>query len=243
MLLAPEVATAAELHVSHAGVVEPDAELRATVTELSALAVKGREKDILKVETFFAPNVQSFVRSLDPFQPWKRVDDISGKYLTGVADIMVEQGELAAGMKVPDYQLEAMKMIATLIADGTPFGTLDDVPGAVCAPAAYKVDRKAALAFARKFELDAHSLRFYGGDVVLAEKPKAKKGRVVPAGSLIMFDYHPDLPEGWGYYETAGGVKGYMADREDALGLSQNHVCFTKVKGKYRISAIFGYGL
>jgi len=243
MLLVPGIASAAELHVSHAGVVEPDAELRATVAELSALATKARARDIRKVEAFFAPDVKSFVRSLDPFQPWKQVDDISGEYLAGVANIMVEQGELAAGMPVPDYRLEAMKMIAALIADGNVFGTLDDAPGAVCAPAAYKVDRMAALAFAKTFELDAYSLRFYGADVLLAEKPKAEKGRVVPANSLIMFDYRPDLPEGWGYYETAGGVKGYMADREDTLGLSQNHVCFAKVKGKYRISAVFGYGL
>ncbi|RYE54525.1 MAG: hypothetical protein EOP18_07345, partial [Rhizobiaceae bacterium] len=224
MLLAPGIAPAAELHVSHAGVVKPDAELRATVTALSDLAARGRVKDIGKVEAFFAPDVKSFTRSLDPFQPWTRVDDISGHYLTGVADTMVEQGELAAGMPVPDYRLEAMKMIASLVGEGTVFGTLDDAPGAICAPAAYRVDRKAALAFAKKFELDAYSLRFFDADVVLAEKPKAKKGKAVPAGSLLMFDYRADLPEGWGYYETAGGVKGYMADREDTLGLSQNHV-------------------
>jgi hypothetical protein len=34
-----------------------------------------------------------------------------------------------------------------------------------------------------------------------------------------------------------------MQDRDDTLGLAQHHVCFARVKGKYRISAIFGYGL
>ena len=53
----------------------------------------------------------------------------------------------------------------------------------------------------------------------------------------------PKAPAGWERYESAGGVKGYMKGRDDALNLSLNHVCFAKVKGKYRITAVFGYGL
>jgi len=243
MLVVPCPSPAAELHVSRADVLEPDADFLRTADEIAALSAKARKQDIGKVEAFFAPRVKAFVRTLDPFEPWKRVDDLTADHLGGVADTMVEQGEMAAGMPVPDYRLEAMKMIAEMLGKGAVYGKLAEVPGAICAPAAYKVDRNAALAFAKKFELDAYSLRFYGEDVVFAEKPKSKKGRVVPADTLIMFDYQPDLPDGWGYYETAGGVKGYMADREDTLGLSQNHVCLEKVKGKYRITAVFGYGL
>ena len=65
----------------------------------------------------------------------------------------------------------------------------------------------------------------------------------MPANSLVMFDYRPGLPEGWSYYESAGGIKGYTRGEGDGLGLSQNHLCFAKVEGKYRITAVFGYGL
>ena len=234
---------AAELEVSRADAVRPDPELAATVSELGSLAAKGGGKNIAKVEAFFAPKVKVFTRSLDPFQPWNPVEGLTGNYLSGVADVMVEQGEIEAGLPVPDYRLEAMKRIASLIGDGATFGTLPEMPGAVCAPAAYKVDRKAALAFARKFELDAYSLRFHPDDVFLADRPRGKRGTLVPPNTLMMFDHDPRAPEGWGLYETAGGVKGYMEDRDDTLGLAQNHVCFAKVKGRYRITAVFGYGL
>lgn len=239
----PRAGTAAEITVSRADVVQPDADLLKTVGELRTLAAKGTTKNIAKIEAFFAPKVKAFTRSLDPFQPWNPIDAVTGNYLDGVAAVMVEQGEFEAGTPVPDYRLDAMKQIAALISEDATYGTLPEAPGAICAPAAYKVDRKAALAFAKKFELDAYSLRFFPGDVLFAERPKSRTGKVVPANTLIMFDYDPKAPKGWGYYETSGGIKGYMKDRDDTLGLSQHHVCFAKVKGKYRISAIFGYGL
>ena len=240
----PPGAWAGELVVSWADTVEPDAQLKATVAELRQRAAGGRTSNLRKMEALFAPRVKVFTRSLDPFQPWNPVRDLTGEYLAGTADVMVEQGELAAGLPVLDYRLEAMKVLAALVPEtGATFGTLREAPGAVCAPAVYKVDRKKALAFARRFESDAYSLRFHPVDVVLSPAPKGTDGQVVPAYTLMMFDYDPEAPEGWGLYETAGGAKGYMRDREDALGLSQNHVCFGKVDGEYRITAVFGYGL
>lgn len=239
----PRAIGAAEIMVSRADVVEPDADLAKTVAELRSLAAKGAKKNIGKVEAFFAPDVKVFQRSLDPFQPWNQVADLKGKYLDGVAAAMVEQGEFAEGVEAPDYRLDAMKQLAALISESATYGTLPEAPGTICAPAAYKVDRKAALAFAKTFELDAYGLRFFAEDVLFADKPKSKKGTMVPPNTLIMFDYDPKAPEGWGLYETAGGAKGYMKDRDDTLGLAQHHVCFARVKGKYLISAIFGYGL
>lgn len=238
----PRAAAAGELQVSRTGVIQPEAELAATVAEIKALAAKGGKKSMRRLETFFAPRVKSFSRGLDPFGDWYVRDDLTQDFLEGVADVMVEKGELPDGGTQPDYRIDAMRVLANhVLADGT-FGTMTEMPGAVCAPAVYKVDRKAALAFARKFELDAYSLRFYADDIVLVRKPEGKKGTVVPAKTLIMFDHDPKAPDNWGYYETAGGTKGYMRDRDDTLGLSQNHVCFAKVKGKYRIVGIFGYG-
>jgi hypothetical protein len=237
------VAVAGELVVTRSNQVSAERELLKMVQELRTLSAKGDKNNIKKVEALFGPTVKSFTRSLDPFQPWHRLDDLHGKYLQGVADVMVEQGEPIGAETNHDYRIDAMQYLATyVLADGT-FGTLPEVPGAVCTPAAYRIDHKAAQAFARKFELDAYSLRFYPDDIVLLKRPEGTKGKVVPAYSLIMFDYDPKTPEGWGYYESAGGIKGYLKDRDDTLGLSQNHVCFSKVKGQYRVSAILGYGL
>lgn len=236
-------AGAAELRVTRSNEVTPDKELLEVVQQLRTLSAKGDKKNIRKVEAFFAPEVKTFTRSLDPFQPWHPLEGLHGKYLEGVANVMVEQGEPIGVESKHDYRIDAMQYLANyVLSDGT-FGSLPEVPGAICTPAAYQVDRKAALAFARKFELDAHSLRFYRDDIVLLKKAEGKKGKVVPAYTMIMFDYDPNAPKDWGYFESAGGIKGYMKDRDDTLGLSQNHVCFTKVKGKYRISGLFGYGL
>jgi len=242
-LMAPSLAHPASLMVTDGDTVQPDPELRATVAALRAVAATGKKANIKKVEGFFAPKVKTFQRSLDPFQPWNSTSVLTGKYLGGVADVMVEQGELAAGMSVPDYRVVAMEQMAAMLKDAT-FGSLPEVPGAVCAPAAYKVDRKTALAFAKRFELDAYSLQFFGEDIVLDERPGSAAAEIsVPPRTLMMSDYHPEAPEGWSFYETVEGIKGYMKNGPEAFGLSQNHICFSKVKGKYRISAVFGYGL
>lgn len=242
---APAASHAADLVVTDADVVQPDAELQAVVTKLRAFAATGKKSNIRDVEAYFSRNLSVFQRSLDPFQPWNITQEgVDVHFLDAMAGVMIEQGEYQDGQPAPDHRLDAMRKLAELIPEGGTFGTLKEAPGAICAPAAYDVDRKAALAFAKKFELDAYSLRFYGEDVTLVKRiGSTAAGTFVPARTLMMFDSRPGTPEGWGYYETSGGIKGYMKDRDDALGLAQNHVCFSKVKGKYRISAIFGYGL
>jgi hypothetical protein len=157
---------------------------------------------------------------------------------------MVEQGDLEEGVPTPDYRPDAMKVIVGQIGSGEPFGTLKEVPGAVCAPAEYAVDRKAALAFAKKFELDAYSLRFYAKGIALVPRPLSAAVRArIPPYTLMMFDYDPTVPGRWGRYETSDGTSGYMEDRDDTLNLAQHHVCFAKVRGRYKIVALFGYGL
>jgi len=243
-LMAPSLAHPASLMVTDADPVQPNPELLATVAALRAVAATAKKANIKKVEGFFASKVSVFQRGLDPFQPWNKGADLTRNYLSGVADAMIEQGELAAGMKVPDYRLQAMRQIADLIPEGGTFGTLAEAPGSICAPARYEVDQAAAAAFARRFDLNAYSLRFFSEDVRLELRPgSAAAALLVPARTLLMFNFDPTAPEGSGYYETSDQINGYMPDREDSLGLSQNHICFSKVKGKYRISAVFGYGL
>lgn len=239
--LIPLQVSAKELTARQVDIVEPDAELAGTVAELRSL-VAGGEANIAKLERFFAGRVKTFQRGLDPFQPWKSSEVLETGYLQGMADMMIEQGAPEVSAPQPDYRIEAAKLLAAMLDTKVRFGTLDKAPGEICAPAAYKVNRKAALAFAGKFDVDAYSLRFYDAKVILSHAPNSVSGKAVPRNTLMVFDYDPKAPEGWGRYVTAGGVAGYMQDRDDGLGLAQNHVCFGKVEGRYRITTLFGYG-
>jgi hypothetical protein len=243
--ITPAKAVAGDLTVRFGGVVKPDAELRDFVADIRRLYMSEQKFDPRKADALFAPRVKTFWRSLDPFQPWKRNGDIRTDYLRGAADIMVEQGEPEEGKPLPDYRPDALKAIAEQVTDGQPFGTLKEMPGAICAPAEYRVDRKAALTFAKKFELDAYSLRFFAQDSMLYAKPNLKSDFIgtVPPYTLMMFDHDPKAKDPWALYETSGGKRGYLMDDKPVLGLAQHHVCFAKVRGRYRIVALFGYGL
>jgi hypothetical protein len=238
-----QVSHAGEIRATYGDVVAPDPDLRKVLRDLRRVAAAGSERDIAKVEAYFAVGTKTFSRGLDPFEPWRPGPKLTSNYLEGVANVMVEQGEFAAGLPVPDYRLTAMTLIASLISDDATFGALPEFPGATCAPAVYKVDRKEVRAFARRFDLDAHSLYFFPDEIFLAKAPGGKRGERVPANTLMISNYDPGTPDGWTRAETAGGVKGYFKDRENSLGLSQSHVCFAKVKGRYRITGILGYGL
>lgn len=240
---AAQASHAGELRATYGDIVTPDPELRKVLGELRGIAATGSEKNIPLVETYFAVGTKTFSRGLDPFEPWRPGPKLARNYLEGMANVMVEQGEFAAGLPVPDYRLTAMTLLASLISEDATFGRLREAPGAVCAPPAYKVNLKAVRAFARRFDLDAHSLYFFADERLLAKAPGSERGERVPANTLLISDYDPGAPEGWTRARTAGGMKGYLKDGSDPLGLSQSHVCFAKVKGKYRITAIFGYGL
>jgi hypothetical protein len=224
-------------------VVEPDAELQKFVEKLKSMAVKN--PDYSRIDALFAPRVKTFRKSLDPFQPWTRTDDLTADYLRGAADIMVEQAELPETGPAPDYRPDALGTIVAQVSKGDPFGALKEMPGAVCSPADYKVDRKGATKFAGKYRLDAYSLRFFGDETVLWKRPNDDSRIVarVPPYTLMMFDFDPSAREPWAFYEVSDGRKGYLKEQQPMLGLAQNHVCFGKVKGRYRIVALFGYGL
>lgn len=239
--LVPAVVAADGLTVRFHDVVKPDAELEAFVARLKTLD----PKDGRTVNTLFAKRVKTFRRSLDPFQPWNRTADIDSDYLKGAADLMVEQGEPEEGKPTPNYRPDALKQIVQQVSSGQPFGILTEMPGAVCAPAEYEVNRKAASAFAKKFELDAYSLRFFSEEKFLYARPNLKSDLVaaVPPYTMMMFAYDPKARNPWALYESSGGEKGYLMEDMPVLGLSQHHVCFGRVKGAYRIVALFGYGL
>lgn len=241
----PAAARADRLIVSFHDVIKPDAELLAFVEKITQLHPTAETFKGKAINALFAPRVKTFQRSLDPFQPWNKTDDIASDYLKGAADLMVEQGDLDEGKPAPDYRPEAFRQIVAQLGGGWPFGLMKEMPGAVCAPAEYQVDRKAALAFARRFELDAYSLRFFDEEKRLYARPNLKSEFLgsVPARTLMMFDYDPKAKEPWALYASSDGRKGYLMNDAPVLGLAQYHVCFAKVKGKYKIVALFGYGL
>jgi hypothetical protein len=243
--LVPNVAAGDPLTVRFHDVVQPDGKLEAFVAHLKQLDPQTTALRHKAVNALFAERVKTFRRSLDPFQPWSRTADISSDYLKAAADLIVEQGEPEEGKPTPDYRPDALKQIIQQVSDGQPFGVLKEVPGAICAPAEYTLDRKAARTFAKKFELDAYSLRFFSQEKFLYARPNLKSDLVatVPPYTLMVFAYDPKAREPWSLYESSGGEKGYVTDDKPVLGLSQHHVCFGKVKGEYRIVALFGYGL
>lgn len=230
--------------VAPGNLVKPDAALTIFIDKLRG-TLSSKKLDYAAIDGLFAPKVKTFQRSLDPLQPWKKTEDIRAHYLAGAADLVVEQGELPEGAKLPDYRPEAARQILSFL-DGGTFGTLKQVPKMVCAPAAWKFDAKAVTAFGAAHDSDAYSLRFFASDLDLRAKPKANAASVgtVPAGALLAREYDKDAPEAWELMSGSNGVKGYrrIADAQE-LWLSQMHVCFGKVKGDYKITAIFAYGL
>lgn len=246
---APLAASEGDMIVRYGDVVEPDAGLSAFLTELRANIARG-EKGIRAVEKAFAPKVLTFQRSLDPLAPWNATEPISKDVLDEIADIIVEQAEMVdvngnSVAEATDYRPEAVEIIGAMIAPGKPLGTLKEMPGAICAPAAWSFDRAAAAAFVKTHESSGSSLQFFESPVDFLKKARtgAMVKSTVPAYTLMLWDFEKDLPMDWNHYYAVNGADGYMRNRDDHQGLSQMHVCFSRIGGKYRISGIFGYGL
>lgn len=231
--------------VTYADPVKPDRELAAFVADLRQKLAAAKEADYPAIEALFAPKVLTFQRSLDPFQPWKKSQPITGNYLNEAADVMVEQGAPPADAPMPDFRPDLLKQLLQNLPEDVVFGRMKEVRKAICAPASYSIDRKAALDFAGKYESEPAGLRFYASPVELRKKPTktAASAGEVPAYTVMSFIYDKDAPADWALYIGSNGVKGYFQDSDDTLYLSQQHLCFGKVKGKYRITAIFGFGL
>lgn len=247
IMLAP--AAAIDLRVRYGDVIEPDAELSAFLTELRANIARG-EKGVRAVEKSFAPEVRTFQRGREPMERWIATQTISRDFLASIAEIIVERAEMvdANGDPVPedaDYSPEALKLIGEMIAPGAPLGTMKEMPGAICSPAAWSFDKNAAAAFLKQHKSTSLSLIFFDHEVEFLARPAkgADVKSIVPAFTLMLWEFEKDLPMEWNHYYALGGADGYMQNRDDSLGLSQMHVCFSKIGGKYGISGIFGYGL
>ncbi|MDO6965174.1 hypothetical protein [Rhizobium alvei] len=228
--------------------VTPDAELQTFLADLRSVLSKPGEDSYAQLQAMLAPEVRTFQRSLDPLQAWKESDPIEDggeAALSGMIDVLVEQGELPEGVAQPDYRPDLLRQLESMVVPGTVMGTIKGLPKTICSPAAYSFDYKQVIEFAKAMDDSPGSLRFFTHDVDLRQgpAPKAQIAGRVPANTLMSFIYDANAPEGWSLNQASNGVKGYLEDGDDMQSLSQNHVCFGKVGGEYRIVAIFGYGL
>ena len=233
------------LTIGYSKVVKPDAALQEFLQSFRA-DIAAKNPDYETIETQFSRNSVGFTRGLDPLQAWHKLKPFNQDMLTEAANILVEQGDLPEGSKAPDYRPDALQAIARLIAKGVTFGTMAEVPGSICAPANYKFSSKKVIAFAKAHDNDAYSLRFYNSTSSLFETPDEN---AKPAGNVRAFTpfaviYDANVPTGWSHVAAANGIEGYLKDdSREQLGLSQQHVCFGKVDGTYKVTALFGYGL
>ena len=230
--------------VGHKSQVPPDAQLTEFVTAFRA-AITANKPDFKTITAMLAPKINAFSRSLDPLAPWHKHAAITADHLSEIAAIIVEQGPPQDDVAGPDYRVDALAQMARIIGDGSNFGKIKEVPGAICAPAAWSYDVKAAKTFAASNDDQVSSLRFFASAKTMLAKPKASANPIgeLPAFVPISFIYEKSTPDNWGKYISANGLTGYLQDDDAQLGFSQMHVCFGKVSGQYKVTGIFGYGL
>ena len=245
-------APAAPLRAVYAGVVAPEPELLTTLDALRAAIDAGlkakheadREAAYTAVAAFIGTDLRGFNRGLDPLARWSRLPPQQGG-LAELATQLVEQGDLPEGAPPPDLRPRLLEQMRDILQPNAPFGRLPEYRSAVCLPARYAFDTHKVGLFAAAHDADAHALRLHPSPVQLRAEPRpdAAITAAVPARTLLAFEYDKDQPNGWGRYWLSDGRRGWLPDRPDATGLSQQHLCFTRQDGAYRIAGYFTYGL
>ncbi|WP_237151936.1 SH3 domain-containing protein [Oryzibacter oryziterrae] len=234
--------------------VTPDAELSAFLADLAAKAGRSRpdgaaDSDYADVASLFAPRLTVFNRGLEPDEPWHRMAPDKRSPLAVAESFLVEQGELPPGAKVPDYRPELMQVLVRHASAPMTYGRMPGFPGAVCSDAELTVDWSAAKAFAATDDLDTASLRLFLDARQLRAEPKAKAPAVgtLPAMTLFLSNYdgvQGALDKGWLQVTLSNGVKGWVQDPDEVFhGLSQQHLCFGREGGHYRVIGFYAYGL
>jgi len=230
--------------VGYKDVVEPDPALVAFAQEIVQAWISIKRVDPSRRDKFFAPTVKTFMKNETPLQPFGPRDDITSDYLRhAVFTFRVKKGSIP-DQDVDDYTSGAMSDIGRQIHRKPVWGTLPEVPGMVCAGAAYDVDPQAVAKFSRMHGVRIDKLVFYKETASFYEGQTHKSEFVghVPPYTLIAVAKDDVATEGWHPLIASTGIKGYMGDPVEPQTLVQKHVCFTKVDGEYRIGALFGYG-
>lgn len=252
MMIMP-AAQAAPLTGGFVDVVQPDQDLTEflrTLVETAQAGIGTQSRAYAVLDGMIAESVQGFSRGLDPLEKWRKVDTSDPDRGTGVdllTDSMVEMAELPAdATEIPDYRQDFLQLLVSLVGNpDEPLGTMPEMGGAVCSPARYGFDTKAAQKFAEANDTDGGGIQMYATAVELREQPDAATPVVseLPAWTLLISDYDADGPDSWSKVATSDGTTGWMQDRDDYLRLSQQHLCFDKVDGAYKIVGFYTYGL
>jgi hypothetical protein len=246
-------AHAEPLRASYADVVVPDAELVAFLTTLAQTAKAGLSPradagaTYAALDAMFAPTLTGFGRGLDPLEHWRKyAKPVPGNF-SDLAGNMIEQGDLPEGASLPDIRPDMLSLLLALIANADePLGTITPSGDAICSPAAYAFDAKAAAKLAAATQSDAYGLRLMHREITLHAEPKASSPAVATLAPLTIVGsiYVDGQPDGWTQYATSDGMIGWFEERlAEADGLSQQHVCFAKVDGAYKLTSFYTYGL
>jgi len=230
--------------VGHKDVVEADPALEAFARDVARQWMSAGGYDFAEIDKLFAPDVKTFMRNETPFEPFEAREDITSDYiLNAVYTLQARKGSVPAE-ELSDYRGDAITDIATPIAQNYPWGTLPDVPGMVCRGAAFDVDGPAVRKFSRMHGVRLDRLVFFEKPVTLYAEPGRESAvvGVIPPFTLMAFDKRNQLGDTWHPMIASNGLKGYMGDYMQERTLAQKHVCFGKVDGKYKITALFGYG-
>lgn len=231
--------------VGYKDVVEPEPQLVAFTQEIVQAWISIKRVDPSRRDKFFAPTVKTFMKNETPLQPFEPRDDITSDYLrNAVFTFRVKKGSIP-DEDIDKYTLGAMSDIGRQIRRNPVWGTLPEVPGMVCAAAAFDVDIQAVAKFSRMHGVRIDKLVFYKEPVALYAGKTHKSEFVgnVPPYALIAVGKDDVATEDWHPLIASTGIKGYVGDPVEPVSLVQKHVCFTKVDSEYRIGALFGYGL
>jgi len=230
--------------VGYKNLVEPDAELVAFSERVLDQWVGSSEYDFGAIDRLFAPSVKTFMKNETPLQPFEPRGDITSDYLlNSVFTLQAKKGSIP-DEEVPEYRSDAMTDIASRIDPKHPWGTLPQVPDMICRDAAFEVDQKAVRTFARMTGTRIDKLVFYRKPVTLYAGKSRKSAivGVVPPRTLMAVGKEDVFIESWHPMISSTGIEGYRGDVEFHETLVQKHVCFGKIDGEYRITALFGYG-
>lgn len=230
--------------VGYKDVVEPEPELEAFAQEIVQAWISIKRVDPSRRDKFFAPIVKTFMKNGTPLQPFEPREDITSDYLRNAVFTFRAKKESIPDEDIDKYTLGTMSDIGRQIRWNPVWGTLPEVPGMVCAGAAFDVDAQAVAKFARIYGAGLDKLVFYKEPLALHAGKSQKSEFVgnVPPYTLIAVGKGDVASEDWHPLIASTGIKGYMGDPVEPVTLMQKHVCFTKVDGEYRIGALFGYG-
>jgi hypothetical protein len=230
--------------VGYKNVVEPDAELVEFSEQVLNEWTGRAEYDFAAIDRLFAPKVKTFMKNETPLRPFEARADIASDYLmNSVFTLQAKKGSIPQE-EVSEYRSDAMTDIASRMDPKHPWGTLPDVPGMICRDAAFDFDQMAVGKFARETGVRIDELVFYRKAITLyvGKSRKSAVVAVVPPRTLMAMGKENVFMERWHPMISSAGIKGYMGDIEPHQTLVQKHVCFSKVDGNYKISALFGYG-